>query len=141
MNRGLLIAGSREVDPAAVPIIEQMVEFGFKWFENRIGWKFDHVIEGGARGVDRIARNWAEKNGLLVRTMEADWERYGKGAGPIRNQDMAKVALAAVLIWDGKSRGTADMLDRVMSRPIPYVVYPLVRVPQQEVLPLCLSSP
>jgi hypothetical protein len=41
----------------------------------------------------------------------ADWDKLGKRAGVLRNEDMAKKADALVLIWDGESRGSANMLE------------------------------
>lgn len=46
------------------------------------------IIEGGAQGADRLAREWAEFRRVPVRTFKADWKRYGRGAGPQRNQQM-----------------------------------------------------
>jgi hypothetical protein len=43
--------------------------------------------------------------------MPAQWEIYGKMAGYLRNLEMAKIADAVVLFWDGKSKGTKHMLD------------------------------
>lgn len=58
------------------------------------------VVHGGAHGADRIAGAWAIANGLKVEVHPADWDRHGKSAGLIRNQEMvdagADVALAFV---------------------------------------------
>lgn len=40
----------------------------------------------------------------------ADWEAHGKAAGPRRNRKMAEYAAAVIALWDGKSRGTRNML-------------------------------
>jgi len=48
------------------------------------------VIEGEQRGVDLLAREWAEEKGLEVRGFPADWDRYKKRAGFIRNDQMLK---------------------------------------------------
>ena len=32
-------------------------------------------------------------------------------AGPLRNEKMARVADALIAFWDGKSRGTKNMID------------------------------
>ena len=47
------------------------------------------IIQGGARGADRLARQWADSNGVSCLTMKADWDRFGPSAGPIRNKNMA----------------------------------------------------
>ena len=69
------------------------------------------VVEGGAPGADRCARNWAIKRGIPFRTFNADWDKYGNAAGPIRNRQMAEYAFAnggqCVLFPGGK--GTDSM--------------------------------
>lgn len=71
------------------------------------------VVHGNARGVDRMAHQEAQKAGLLVEPHPADWDRHGKGAGFIRNEEMAKLgADLLIAFWDGKSRGTLDMMER-----------------------------
>ena len=41
----------------------------------------------------------------------ADWKKYGKSAGYVRNSEMAEVAESLIAFWDGKSRGTKNMID------------------------------
>jgi hypothetical protein len=50
------------------------------------------VLEGGARGADRIAREEALRRGLHVATIPPLWDHYGKSAGPRRNTAMLKIA-------------------------------------------------
>ncbi len=73
------------------------------------------IISGGCRGADRIAEDYAKSRGLRVTVFEAYWDEYGKSAGPIRNRQMLNYALGAeaivVAFWDGKSRGTANMIN------------------------------
>lgn len=67
------------------------------------------VICGMAPGVDRAGREWAIAKDIPVVECPADWKTYGKSAGPIRNKEMASIARSLVLIWDGKSAGSANM--------------------------------
>lgn len=77
------------------------------------------VIEGGARGTDRLARHLAERLGLPVETFPADWKTRGKAAGPIRNQEMLDAGVDIVLAFPGpKSRGTWDMVRRAEKRGV-----------------------
>lgn len=46
------------------------------------------IIEGGARGADRLAREWAETKGIPVETYMANWDAHGKQAGYLRNRRM-----------------------------------------------------
>lgn len=69
------------------------------------------IISGGASGVDSLAELWAKKMGFRVERYKADWKKYGKGAGFIRNKRMLDEGRPdrAIIIWDGKSVGTKHM--------------------------------
>jgi hypothetical protein len=69
------------------------------------------VVSGGAKGVDALGEKYAEENGLNLKIFNADWESHGRAAGPIRNRKMAENADALIAIWDGKSRGTKNMIE------------------------------
>lgn len=61
------------------------------------------VVSGGEpTGVDRCGEVFAKLNNLAVRIFPADWNRHGRGAGPVRNEQMARFADAA-LVFVGKS--------------------------------------
>jgi hypothetical protein len=81
-------------------------------------WKFkpDLVIEGEARGADTLARLSAEAMGIEVKPFPADWQKYGRAAGPIRNSQMLKEGNPDVVVGFhldiDKSKGTRDMLIR-----------------------------
>jgi hypothetical protein len=81
--------------------------------------KFHKLIHGGAHGVDQVAASWAELWGVEVEEYPADWDRHGKAAGPIRNKEMAAKADALIAIWDGKSRGTKQMIDHCITIGLP----------------------
>ena len=97
----------------------------FSTYEDRM-WLYDglnllhskqpitEIIEGGARGADLAARNWALWrlgcfDTIKITTMNADWERFGKGAGFVRNGEMAKLMPDIVLACPGGA-GTAHMV-------------------------------
>jgi hypothetical protein len=48
----------------------------------------DVIIEGDAKGADRMAGFWARKNKIDNLKFPADWDKYGRGAGYIRNMQM-----------------------------------------------------
>jgi hypothetical protein len=81
------------------------------------------LVEGGARGADRLARQWADENGFNVLTVEAEWDRLGKSAGYKRNEAMAELdGVIGVVAFPG-GVGTAHMIKIAESRKIPvYVV-------------------
>lgn len=68
------------------------------------------VISGGASGVDALGERYAQEMDIPLKVYKADWERYGKAAGPMRNKKMAEAADAVIAIWDGESRGTFNMM-------------------------------
>lgn len=74
------------------------------------------VVSGCAPGVDELGQLWASERGIPVKRFPADWNQHGKAAGPIRNEQMANYADALIAIWDGKSRGTGDMIKRAKRR-------------------------
>lgn len=89
------------------------------------------IFEGGAKGADRMAREWAKSKAFLFRhddddrvsvtTFFADWKRYGTNAGPIRNQRMLNAEPDRVLAFHeaiAESRGTRDILNQASSRNI-----------------------
>lgn len=69
------------------------------------------VISGGAKGVDALGERYSEENMIDLKIFRADWERHGRAAGPLRNRKMAENADALIAIWDGKSRGTKNMIE------------------------------
>lgn len=71
---------------------------------------FTEVISGGAAGADAEGEKWAASNGIPVKRFLADWDRYGRSAGPRRNEAMACYAGRGQLciLFDG-GRGTASM--------------------------------
>lgn len=76
-----------------------------------ISWKPTTVISGTARGVDKLGERWAVKNNIPLIKYPANWEKYGKRAGYLRNKEMAKVSETLLALWDGNSNGTRNMID------------------------------
>src|SRR5436190_907473 len=79
-------------------------------------WDVTEVVSGCARGVDTLGEAWAEAHGVPVTRFPADWRRYGKGAGPVRNRQMARYADALVAVFNGTSAGTANMIAQARQR-------------------------
>ena len=82
------------------------------------------LIEGGAKGVDALAKAWAVSNGVPVETYKADWARYGRGAGHRRNAEMVTASDFVLILWDGSSTGTKNDIDLCKKN---YKNYKLVR--------------
>lgn len=70
------------------------------------------IIEGGARGADRLGRRFALEMEYTYITYPADWEKYGRGAGHIRNQQMLDEGKPDLVVAFPGGRGTANMIER-----------------------------
>lgn len=95
----VIIAGSRTIHNY------QYVEEAVK----ESNFNITEVVSGGARGVDKLGEHFARVHGLPCKQFIPDWS-VGPSAGPIRNEQMAKYADALILVWDGYSKGSANML-------------------------------
>lgn len=82
------------------------------------------VIHGGAAGADSLADQWARYRFNTIEEYTADWEKYGKAAGPTRNRQMLKEGkpdlVIAFLAKD--SRGTKDMINVATEAGVPVKV-------------------
>jgi len=75
-------------------------------------WMFE-IIQGGATGADMIAKEWTKnKVGCFCWTYTADWKKYGKAAGPIRNQRMIDEGRPDICVAFPGGKGTADIVRR-----------------------------
>lgn len=86
------------------------------------------LIIGGANGADKLAADWffarlsMNRDYLMhVQTFPADWKKYGKAAGPIRNQQMIDEAKPELVVAFPGGRGTEDMVRRARAAAIPVV--------------------
>ena len=71
------------------------------------------IVSGTARGADTLALKYADQKGFKTEKYPADWDKYGKSAGHIRNAVMADVGDTLIAFWDGKSPGTKDMIQKM----------------------------
>lgn len=116
----LIIAGTRTIpETTAARLISKAAHHLDLWP--------DVVLSGESGGVDNAAKKlcgcWERK--VEYRGYPADWDKHGKAAGPIRNAKMIADADALLLIWDGKSRGSADIRSKALQKGIP--VYEVVK--------------
>jgi len=95
-----IIAGSRNIEDYIL-VCDAVAESKFTITE---------VVSGSAKGIDQLGERWAKENNIPITKFPADWEKYAKKAGYIRNQKMAKYADQLILVWDGFSRGSSGML-------------------------------
>ena len=69
-----------------------------------------HLIEGGARGADRLAQHWAFTHDVPFSTFKANWTQYGRSAGPRRNQTMLAEGKPDLVIAFPGGAGTRNMV-------------------------------
>lgn len=79
------------------------------------------IIHGDAKGIDAAAKSIFTSR-LEVVPFSANWDLYGKAAGPIRNQEMARAADTLLAIWDGDSKGTKSMINCMREQRKPVIV-------------------
>jgi hypothetical protein len=82
------------------------------------------IIQGGAKGADRFAREWAIGNGVTCTTYEADWTTHGRSAGPIRNREMLSQGKPSLVLAFPGGPGTKDMVQEAQRRGVLVVKYP-----------------
>ncbi len=82
------------------------------------------VVSGGAYGADAMGEAYAVLHGIPIKSFPADWNKHGKAAGPIRNRQMANYGDVLVAVWDGKSKGTKNMIEEMnkLKKPV-YIVW------------------
>jgi YspA, cpYpsA-related SLOG family len=86
-------------------------------------WKYPitEIISGMAQGVDMLGYMYGKAKNIPVIQFPADW-RKGKSAGYARNVIMVKRAESALILWDGRSKGTQHSINLCREKGIPLLV-------------------
>jgi hypothetical protein len=122
----VIIAGTRDTI-----VDDYAIQLGLDRLMGDFGLMPTEIVSGCARGPDRAGERWAlanspwTPNGIKLTRFPvtpADWHRYGKRAGIIRNAAMAGYADALIAYWDGLSRGTGNMIDQMRKLAKPVVI-------------------
>jgi YspA, cpYpsA-related SLOG family len=103
-----IIAGMRDFDDYR-PVMRAIKKAAL------IGITIDELVCGMAPGVDTTGYFFAKMARIPIKEFPADWDGKGNAAGPIRNQQMAEYADALIAVWDGNSKGTRDMINRMVN--------------------------
>jgi hypothetical protein len=122
----VIVAGSRLINHQ--PTIDHAITSAFNvWMAedkgNWISYFRPEIVSGGAHGVDFCGEKYAKKRDLSLKIFPAEWDKYGKGAGFRRNEEMADYADALIAVWDGQSKGTKHMIETMEARGKPVFVY------------------
>jgi len=78
------------------------------------------VVTGGAGGADKLGQKWAETNKIPVTLFTPDWNRFGKAAGIIRNQDIVDAADVILAFPSHSGKGTQNSIARakIAKKPV-----------------------
>jgi hypothetical protein len=104
-----IIAGSRRDIPMVA--VRRAIE--------NAGWQITSVLCGDCKGVDKMGEIIAGERGWPVEhfpVTKEQWNTFGAAAGPMRNRRMAEAAEALIAVWDGKSKGTLDMIRQARAK-------------------------
>lgn len=113
MSRSVIVAGGRDFTPK---------QAHYDWIVKiLISLHASEIVSGGCSGADRFGEAAAKHYSLSIKRFPAEWDKYGKAAGPMRNEEMAKYADACILFPGG--RGTADMERRARAHGLTVVKY------------------
>ena len=82
----------------------------------------DLIITGGARGIDTLAEAYASERGIPTLTVKPCYERYGRAAPILRDEEMVDMADSVLVIWDGVSRGSKHTADYARKKGKPLTV-------------------
>lgn len=96
-----------------------------KLLSERIKTSQIHIVTGDARGVDGMARFYANQRGFQLHVFKAEWDKFGKSAGYKRNEVMIDYLthnfanIGCFAMWDGQSKGTQHSINRCKQLRIP----------------------
>jgi hypothetical protein len=99
----VIIAGGRDFDD-----FRKLSEVCMHMLQNK---RNVEIVSGTCKGADKLGEQFAKFAGHSLKQFPASWDELGKAAGFIRNKEMAEYADAAIIFWDGKSKGTGHMID------------------------------
>lgn len=77
------------------------------------------IVSGTAKGADKMGEFYANQRGYSVKRFPAQWDKYGKSAGYVRNKEMSDYGDLLIAFWDGSSKGTKNMIELAESKKIP----------------------
>jgi len=100
------------------------------------GFDITEVVSGKAKGADTLGEKYAKLTRKPIKEFPADWDTHGKSAGMIRNNQMAAYGECLIAMWDGKSRGTLNMINSAHKKNLPIHIHMVqVEVPKKPVEP------
>ena len=110
-------------------IFEKFIHVRLLKWAKKSSHKYDDIIvvEGGAPGADLLSKKAAISLNIEYREYKADWKKYGRAAGPKRNQQMLDCERPDLVVAFhpniNESKGTKDMVNRARKANIPVEIY------------------
>lgn len=89
--------------------VERIMHYWFPDFDKITG-----IVSGGAPGIDTMAEMFAERNGIEMKVFPAEWNLYGRAAGPMRNTSIVDYCDMLVAFPDEASVGTRDSIKKAI---------------------------
>lgn len=81
------------------------------------------LVSGGADGVDACAEQFAREYNLPIDVLKPDWSDWSDGHPALdRNTEIVESADAVVAVWNGRSNGTRDSIDKALDSGTPVYV-------------------
>lgn len=112
----VIIAGSREFNNYKL-LEENCNRILFEELELEI--EDITIISGKAKGADELGEYYAKEYGIKIKIYKAEWDKYKRVAGMLRNEEMAKNA-DYVILFDLGTKGTKNMLEQAIKYKLPY---------------------
>jgi hypothetical protein len=115
----LIVAGSRNIKEYSISCTCIKA-----WIDMNEGFlTLKEIVSGAAEGPDTHGIYYAEATNIAYRTFRPQWDKFGKKAGILRNIDMGNYADELLVIYDGKSRGTAHMIKYMTDLKKPVTIF------------------
>jgi predicted Rossmann fold nucleotide-binding protein DprA/Smf involved in DNA uptake len=99
----VIIAGGRDFCDYV-----KLVKYCDFYLKNKSGIE---IVSGNANGADKLGEKYAIERNFSVKSFPADWTKFGKSAGFLRNKQMAEYSDALIAFWNGNSSGTKHMIN------------------------------
>lgn len=121
--KAIIVCGSRDTMYHKDPFYREQIFHSLDVCRDL--YQFDLVVTGGQTGVDTVAKEWADCHSIENKSFYADWQQYGRAAGPIRNKKMLDEMTPELVIAFPGGLGTASMKALARAIKCPVVELPL----------------
>jgi predicted Rossmann fold nucleotide-binding protein DprA/Smf involved in DNA uptake len=105
------VVGSRSLDERCRKVLSEHMPAGAS-----------EIISGGATGVDTFAEQHAAEYGLLMTVIRPDYKTYDRQAPLIRNSQIVSMSDFVLILWDGISRGSLNVIMTCIRTKKPFKV-------------------